>query len=441
MSLGSLFNRIRSNFLYVPSLYGIAAFVLALLSVQFDLHMLSEENIYSWVPSSLFIPIDLARTILGSISAALLTMTTITFSTILVVLTTYLSEFSPRTLQNFISDPKTQRVLGFFVAGIIYSILLLLFLQESDSVTYYISPSFAVFFAIICVFMFVFFIHHVSSWIQVSSLLHYITRETMEKIEKDLPDEKDIAPENPWDDWEGEEIKQIEPSPVKAEQAGYIQHIDVTGMIKQAEKDDCIIRVNAKVSEYVEQGAPFLSVWERSTSCNKAMYRNYITQGPEKASNDTVEFALVKMVEIALRALSPGINDPNTAITCITNLGKILARLGRKHLPRAYHHDKDKNIRLILDKPDFAEYLYTCFHQIRQHGFHDISVLFAGIEAFTLIAHTNSDTVKQAVWEFTEYVLEGIEASELLTLDKRYLNHKLYVLAGVCRRSQDFQEL
>ncbi|SDI49147.1 DUF2254 family protein [Alteribacillus bidgolensis] len=116
----------------------------------------------------------------------------------MIVLTTYISEFSPRTLQNFISDLNTQRVLGFFIAGIIYSILLLLLIRETETVTHFIALSFAVLFAIICTFVFVYFIHHVSSWIQVSSLLHYITRNTIEKIDKEFKKETEIEADDPW---------------------------------------------------------------------------------------------------------------------------------------------------------------------------------------------------------------------------------------------------
>ncbi|WP_090926912.1 DUF2254 domain-containing protein [Salibacterium qingdaonense] len=439
LSLRSLFHNIRSNFLYVPSLYGLGACLLAVLSVYIDSRFLPQAAPV-WIPSPLFIPLELSRTILGAISAALLTMTTITFSTILVVLTTYLSEFSPRTLQNFISDAKTQRVLAFFTAGIIYSLLLLLFLRGGEEAVF-LSPSLAVFFAIICVFMFVFFIHHVSSWIQVSSLLHYITKDTLEKIEKELPDLPSWAPVVPWEDWESEDIKTISPSPVRSADSGYIQHIDTKGIIRRASRDDCIVRINAEVSDYIEQGAPFLSVWEQGKKIRSAHYRPFVTLGAEKSSSDTIELALIKIVEIALRALSPGINDPNTAVACIKNLGKILARLGRKQLPRTFHYDASGDLRLIMKQPAFSDYLYTSFHQIRQYGFQDLAVLSAALDAFILMADVNADEVKSIIWEFTEYVMEGLQREDLLTLDRKHLNHKLRTLASICGRRHQFQPL
>ncbi|MGO4886743.1 DUF2254 domain-containing protein [Anaerobacillus sp. MEB173] len=441
MSFSTLLLRMRSSIWYLPSLYGFAAVALALTSTRFDSYIVHYESFHRMIPTFLFADIDLARTILSSISASLLTMTTITFSTILVVLTTYLSEFSPRTLQNFIMDQSTQRVLGIFVGGFIYSILLLLLLREDGTTTTFIVPSFAVLFAIICLIVFVFFIHHVTKWIQVSSLIHNITLTTMKKIESELTDRKEVHEDAPWEDWENDEIKHLPAKKLCASSAGYIQHININGIVEQATKDDCIVRIEKKISEYVDEDTPLLSLWVLSEHDVKGNYLKFISIGPEITPMDDIEFGLTKIVEIGLRALSSGINDPNTAINCIENLGKILTKLGKKQLPRSFHNDSQRNLRVILDKPDFSDYLYTCFYQIRQNGFHDISVLSAGIKALTLIAENNSPKIKEIIWEFTEYIIEGIDRTKLLSLDKRYINHKLEILAHATERTKSFKPL
>ncbi|KMJ58280.1 hypothetical protein AB685_10240 [Bacillus sp. LL01] len=114
--------RLRTSFWYLPSFYGGLAFLLAIGTLLLDNYLLSSTNAKNQIPAIFLSDIGLSQTILSSIASSLLTMTTITFSTILVVLTTYLSEFSPRALQNFITDHSTQRVLGIFTAGFIYCI-------------------------------------------------------------------------------------------------------------------------------------------------------------------------------------------------------------------------------------------------------------------------------------------------------------------------------
>ncbi|MFD2043461.1 DUF2254 domain-containing protein [Ornithinibacillus salinisoli] len=441
MAFKNFMFRIRSSFWYLPSVYGLIAAVLAFLSTKLDAFILKFNAIYSAIPSMLFADIDLAQTILSSISASLLTMTTITFSTILVVLTTYLSEFSPRTLQNFIRDHHTQRVLGIFVGGIIYSLLLLLLLRETVEVNQFIVPFFAIIIAIICLIVFVFFIHHVTSWIQVSNLIHNITLDTIKKINNDLKDVENVNKDAPWDDWESEEIKQIKPRPITVKKAGYIQDIDVKGMVGQASKDESIIRIEKRINDYVDPDTPLLSLWTFGDSNVQDNYERFVTIGTKQAAYNDIETGLTKIVEIALRALSPGINDPNTAINCIDNLGKILTKLGKKHLPRSFHNDKQRNLRVIYKQPNFSDYLYQCFYQIRQSGFHDISVLSAGIKALTIIAESNSKEVKEIVWEFTEYIVEGIDKESLLSLDNRYINEKLELLAQATDHRMDFKPL
>ncbi|MCA1029460.1 DUF2254 domain-containing protein [Bacillus timonensis] len=441
MSLANILVRIRSSFWYLPCLYGFVALLLGIFSIKIDFYLSSQHELYHLLPDVLLSDIDLAQTILSSISASLLTMTTITFSTILVVLTTYLSQFSPRTLQNFITDHSTQRVLGIFVGGFIYSIVLLLLLKETDEQNLFFAPSFAVAIAIICLLVFIFFIHHVTSWIQVSNLIHDITSRTIQTIEKGYQNDKDVHKDAPWDDWEGEDIKHLPSHQLSLPNSGYIRFIDVKGMVKQASKEDCIIRIEKKLGDYIDQDTPLLSIWKTNNKDVEGNYEKYISVGPEKAPIDDIQFGLTKLVEIALRALSPGINDPNTAINSIEQLGKILTKLGKKYLPRPYHNDEKRALRVILDKPTFNDYLYKSFYQIRHYGTEDISVLAAIIQALTLIAESNSKSVKDTVWEFSHYITEGINRDKLLSLDQKYLNNQLQTLARASGHSNDFTHI
>ncbi|WP_088104559.1 DUF2254 domain-containing protein [Halalkalibacter urbisdiaboli] len=441
MTTTNVFIRIRNSFWYLPSLYGFIAAVLAIISAQLNAYITSQESIYVLLPQVLFTDIHLAQTILSSISASLLTMTTITFSTILVVLTTYLSEFSPRTLQNFITDHSTQRVLGIFVGGFIYSVLLLLLLRETETTTTFIVPAIAIFISITCLIVFVFFIHHVTSWIQVSNLIHTITLATIERINQNFKDASDVHEDAPWEDWESEEIKQITPKQFTLDNAGYIQYIDIQGLVDEAVKEDCIIRIEKQVNDYVDHETPLLSIWTLDHHKVDTNFKRFFIIGSEQAAVNDIEFGLTKIVEIGLRALSSGVNDPNTAINCIENLGKILTKLGRKHLPTPYYNDAARNLRVIYDQPDFSDYLYQCFFQFRQYGFSDLSVLSAGIKALTLIAESNSKQIKETVWEFTEYIMEGLDQSSLLSLDKRYINKQLQALANATEHRKDFEAI
>ncbi|RKL68257.1 hypothetical protein CR203_07175 [Salipaludibacillus neizhouensis] len=438
MSLSALLLKMKSSFWCIPLVYAIFAIILALVSLKVDVIMMNHTDINDLIPQILLTDIDLARLILSSISASLLTMTTITFSMILVVLTTFLSEFSPRTLQNFITNTSTQQVLGVFVGGFVYSILVLLFLKESEIATHFFVPVFAVFLAIVCLMVFVFFIHHTSNWIQVSNLIHNITLGVMKKIDTQLLNEKEFHKDAPWEDWESEEIKHMTPLKIHANKAGYIRNIHINKLVKQAEKDDCIIRLERLVGEYVNPDISILSVWA-TTNKSFEKYEKYFSISTKLASVENIEFDITKIVEIALRALSPSMNDPYTAINCINNLGRILNKLGSKHLPESFHHDRNKNLRVIWAKPDFTHYLNRSFYQIVRNSFSDISVLIAVIKALTLVAENNSKPIKEKVWELGMYINEGVSKESLLSLDRRYINKDLESLAKATNHSESFK--
>ncbi|OLO29016.1 hypothetical protein BTR23_16710 [Alkalihalophilus pseudofirmus] len=421
--------QLRSNFLFLPSFYSVVAIVLSFFFVQLDYHIFYSTKLGSFVPDVFFTNLSLAQTLLGAISASLLTMTTISFSTIMVVLTTYLSQFSPRTIQNFVNDQHTQRILGVFISGFIFSIVTLLLIRERDGVALFFSPTVAVIYAIVCVGFFVFFIHHVSLWIQVSNLIHQISKNTIGAIHENYQNKDTSHHDAPWDDWESAEIKQREPLFVHVETPGYLQLIDFDPLIKRAKQDDVIIEMRFELGDYVDKFTPFLHIWPLSKKIEANHYLSYFHFGNERATIQDVDFGLTKLVEICLKALSPGINDPNTAVSCINELGKVLTVLGQKNIERCFYNDDKRALRLMLKPQHFREYLYRCFYQIRYYAKDDVSVLTAILEALNVVASHNDTDVKKEIKRFSEYIIEGIKEKTFLSLDEQYLHKKLEELA------------
>ncbi|MDE5413603.1 DUF2254 domain-containing protein [Alkalihalobacterium chitinilyticum] len=421
--------QLRSSFLFLPSFYSLIAIALAVLFVQIDYYIFYSTRLGAILPSVFFTDLALAQTLLGAISASLLTMTTISFSTIMVVLTTYLSQFSPRTLQNFVNDHHTQRILGVFISGFIFSIVTLLLLRERDGVSLFFSPTVAVIYAIICVGFFVFFIHHVSLWIQVSNLIHQISRNTVDAIQKNYHNKENSYHDAPWDDWESAEIKRTEPLFVHVEKPGYLQLIELEALIEQAKQDDVIIEMKFQLGDYVDTFTPFLHIWPLAKNIDSNSYLPYFLIGHERVTVQDIDFGLTKLVEICLKALSPGINDPNTAVSCINELGKVLTVLGQKNVERAFYNDDKRALRLMLKQKHFRDYLYHSFYQIRHYANDDVSVISAIIEALIVIASHNDREVKQEIHSFSEYIIEGMNGMKFLSLDEHYLHQKLEKLA------------
>ncbi|MCM3441712.1 DUF2254 domain-containing protein [Metabacillus halosaccharovorans] len=440
MSLKQILIRVRSSFWYLPTVYSIIAFILAIISMVIDRFILLHD-FTTMIPNVFLSDVNLAQTILSSLSTSLLTMTTITFSSILVVLTTYLSQFSPRTLQNFITDHHTQRVLGIFIGGFIYTIILLLLVRNNEDPSFYIVPTFAIIVSIICLGMFVFFIHHVTTWIKVSNLIFHITQKTIQSIHKQFVDEENYKEYPPWENWEFDEIQSLEPYLVYSKRSGYIEYIEFNKLMTHSTKDNLIIKIEQDLGKYVDEYTPLFSIWRLKDKKQAEIYLSYITISTDQEPFQDVHFGFQKLVEIALRAISPSINDPYTAINSINHLAKILSLLGKKHLATPFYYDQHRQLRVIYERPGFDDYLYECFYQIRHYAKEDISVMTAILKALTYIAQENSPFIKQAVWDFSYYIVEGLKETKWLSKDQAYLNNHLKDIAKACQKFNKSDEL
>ncbi|WP_332693009.1 DUF2254 domain-containing protein [Halalkalibacter lacteus] len=427
---------LRSHFWFIPALYGMISIALAGVSICID----SNIN-HDFLPAVFIVDLSLAQTLLSTITSSLLTMTTISFSTIMVVLTTYLSQFSPRTMQDFITDVHTQRILGVFIGGFVYSLILLLLLRETSQQFLFLSPTLAVIYAIICVGFFVFFVHHVGRWIQVSNLIHHITRKTIESIHENYEDEEIQVADEPWKDWENEELNLVEPTYMHAAKSGYLLVIELKKLVELASNDNIIVKVEVGLGDFLEKGTIILSFWGTMKKIDRSVYQSLFHVGEERATIQDIDFGLTKLVEITLRALSPGINDPNTAISGIRALARILTVLAKKNLHRSFYNDEHESLRVMVKQRHFEDYLYRCYYQIRHYGIEDISVVAAMIDSLQIIATQNDKKTKGMIWKFSRYIQQGIKKESLLELDRAYINEKIQHLAIQTEHANDYHPL
>ncbi len=427
-----ILKKARKSFWFAPILFSVIALILGILTFYFD-WWLSQRH-YPVFPKVLFSNFNLSIMVISTIASSIMTMTTITFSTIMVVLTTFLSQYSPRTLQNFINDRPTQRVLATLVSGVVYCITLLILLKDESGQQLYISSAFAGIVAILCLFVFVYFVNHVANWVKVSNLIHNITIKTNKKIDNSyLYKKEELEKETPElnDDF----FKDTEPHTVYSKHSGYLQQINIKAMIDKASKDDCIVRMLKTSGEYLLKGTPVLAIWSGSEEVNEDVYLRFLVVGPDKEPIEDIDLGIRKLVEIALRAISPSINDPNTAKNCIEEIGIILSKVAKHKLPSSYLTDENEKVRIILEQPTFVDYLYKSFYQIRHYSRQDISVVTEIFRSLRMIAENNHKETKKIIWTFKDYILEGIDYESLQNLDMQYLLRHLNELAISCDQS------
>lgn len=415
--------QLKMNIWVVPSYYCLIASLLAFGVIYLD--TVHGKKMVDLLPSTVLVSVDLSQTILATIAAALLTMVTITFSTIMVVLTTYSSQFSPRTLSDFITNKVTMRVLGVYMGGFLYAILTLLFMRE-DLTYEVVAGPIGVVIAIICLAFFAYFIHHVASSIQVSNLITEVTDATLSTLKDRLHSKKgeivSITMEKPEASVTTSNEKKVE---LKNDKLGYIQLIDYRHLYEFAVKHNAVIEVNYPVGSFVKPGDPLFGVYGYADekSVRKHLHKN-IKIGNDRTMLQDVELGIRKIVEVTLRAISPALNDPNTGIDCIFHLGRLLHEVSKHDGKFINFYDSSKNIRVIALQTSFDDILYTTFYQICHYGKEDVSILLAVYEALLAIGEESELAIRKKVVQFSKYVDHNFNQASLHEKDLPYLHEK-----------------
>lgn len=420
--------KIKESIWFIPTLYSLFSVLLAIIFSTVD-HVY-DDLLLLYVPHVLLTTVDLAQTILGGLSAALLTMTTFTFSTIMVVLTTYSSQFSPRTLKNFVRDPMVWRVLGVFMGGFIYTTLSLLFMQESIAGESVISSLIGILYAMVCLIFFALFIHHIAQNIQVNTLIHKLAVEGQEAVKcyEEFLKRKDLTLET-----EGNWTIQGMANLITAPEDGYIQLFDIEQMKATALKYDGQIELNACIGDFVHQNTPVATLYADKIvdMADEVNGDKLFVVGRERDTRQDPVYAIQKMVEVSLRAISPGINDPNTAIHNIHQLGRLLGTYSQLPKTAFLFMDSEGNRRVKMNIHRFDEVLYRTFHQLFHYGKSDISILAAITDSLTRAAELAPLVEKKEIWTIQLYVLEGMEMKEFQSLDLEFYQLRINKLANL----------
>lgn len=439
MKLKFLHN-IENKIYFIPSLYALIATLVSILVIYLEYQYSS--LLINVLPSFFFTSYDLSKTILSTIAGSLFAMITVSFSTIMVVLTMYSSQFSPRTMQDFLKNKVTLKVLGIFIAGFIYSILTLLFIDDrllkSGESTIF-SAMIGVIIAILCLGYFVYFIHHAANSVQVNLLVESLKEDVIEIVDKleKRNNSNDQIRNQPPDDLKASldrDFYELHPK-----KSGYIQIIYDLKLTQLADQYNIIIRAEKMIGDYITENTVVFKFWQLDEQMDKFKdeklveiknnIRDHLVISNERSKNDDIEFGLLKLTEVALRAISPGINDPNTAIFCINQLGWVLSRIAVANLENTYYYNDKDELCFILEDISFWDLLYKTFYQLSHYGKQDVSVAGSIIDALVIIAEGSPQDVKEQVWKFSHYILGGFDKNVLEQEDKKFLNHKIYRLA------------
>ena len=347
----------------------------------------------AWVPRVLFpshADPQVAQVILGGIAASIMTVVSIVFAILLMTLTLASMQFSPRLIVSFSRDRVTQWTLGIFLGTFSYCMAAL---PAAHSFPHPFAPVVTVLGAMIlalaCVGLLLFFIHHISQAISASHIVDRIAEETEGIIDELMP--LPHHPDRPHRD--GPLGPGQNDVAVLSIGSGYIRFVDTKRVVAVAKHYRVSIRVLRRVGHFVPAGIPLMIVSKgnRLSPEGTAELLAAIDIGPTRTLQQDVEFGVLQIVDIALRAISPAVNDPTTAINCVDQLSRILIRFASREPPDNLLYDPPGIVRASVEWIHFDRLVVSAFEQIRLYARTDIAVSLRLLRAFSDIAVSTSD--------------------------------------------------
>ena len=377
---------------------------------------------------------DGASTVLSTMAGSIMTVAGIAYSITIAALVLASTQFGPRLLRNFMRDTVNQIVLGAFVGTFLYCILVLRTVRNDPDggvLVPHLAVSIAIILTIGCLLLLIYFFHHVATSIQATAIVADVARELHHTIDRLFPyhvghnaPQDQNEPALP-DDFQARAIA------IRAQKYGYVQAVNLNRLFALAVRDNCIIKLGFRPGDFVTQDEPLLWIYPHSPSlqvlaAHRDKLRRTFIIGEGRTPVQDVEFGVNQLVEVACRALSPGINDPFTAITCLDHLGSALTHLAQVPLPDSCRYDDSGELRVVTERINFAGLADAAFNMIRQYGRDSAAVTIRLLETLTRIApHAHSAEVRQVLLQHGEMVqrdcrAELPDANDRLDVQERF---------------------
>ena len=380
-----VWENLRTSFWFVPALMAAASVGLAFGTVRLDSSVggktLATSVGFLWSGGA-----DGARSLLSTVASSMITVAGTVFSITITALVLASGQFGPRLLRNFTRDLGNQLVLGTFVATFLYCLLVLRTVrgtQEGDFVPY-LSVTSGVLLAAASIGVLIFFIHHIAASIQAESLVAVVGAELKQDIARLYPP----RPGEQVDD-RAADIPAAPACTVRSGKSGYVQTIDSDGLVAAAEEGDLLVQALRRPGDFVSCGDALLLAWASRDDLSQgqaARLREAFSLGPRRTPTQDVRYGVRQLTEIASRALSPGINDPFTAMGCTDWLVDALADAARLTPAQGCRRGDGDAPRLLQEPVQFAELAQLSIEPIRAYGAASIMVVAHLLHALARLA-------------------------------------------------------
>ena len=418
-------DRLLDSFWFVPALMTLLAALLAIGLIALDERVaVADVTWLSWTYAG---GPEGARAVLSTVGGSMLAVAGTVFSITIAALSLASGQMGPRLLHNFTRDRGNQLTLGAFIATFTYCLLVLRTVRglEQSSFVPHLAVTVGLLLALLDLGMLIYFIHHIAGAINVTQVITLVSRDlerTMNaRLEAADPEEAHReAPERP-------PSFERRAGVVRAQRGGYLQAVDTEALLRRAAERGALVELLVRPGEFVFESMPIA----RSLPAWRGDLEASLILGGERTTQQDIEYAVRQIVEVAVRALSPGINDPFTAVNCLDRLGNALCQLSGRQLPSPYHYAGGE-LRLIVPAPSFGGVVDGMFNQIRQNGAGHPAVLIRLLEVLSVAAGCLSGAERlAALQKHAELTLEAARAGKWQPGD----------LADLERRGRTFHEL
>jgi uncharacterized membrane protein len=340
------------------------------------------------------------RTVLNTIADTSLGVIGVVFSITLVPLSITSTQYGSIVLRSFLRDRGTQFVLGAYSATTFYCLFLLMSLRNATDQTGHLSVTVAVYMLLSSLLMLLYFFHHVADSLQASAVVEQVSRELEQVIEQGYPLKNLLAPFDHAEEYD--RMRQTvlsEGEVITSNQEGYVRAIDYEQLIHIASKHKLILSIKCLPGDFVSRGDQLLVAYPSPLNKHVRLIVNRAYMlGKNRTLFQDTEFGIYLLVTIAVRALSPAINDSNTPVLCLDRLGAALGMLAERQQPSPYYFDKDNQLRIISTTVSLERLVGVAFNMIRVYGRANAEIMIKMFETIkSVAAHAHSDTQREAL--------------------------------------------
>lgn len=371
---------------------------------------------------------------MDTVASSMIGVAGVVFSITIVALSLAANEFGSRLLHNFMRDKINQTVLGVFLATFLYCLLILRSIRgENGGVVPHLSVTLGIVLAICSLFFLIFYIHHIAQEIQAPHVVKAVSEELDEVIDWMFPE--DVGQESDENalvtdvrEQEVEDRFKTNVVDMRPLYSGYIQTVNTDSLLALTIKQDVIVKIKREPGAFVLTTDTVMKVWPCEKVDDKLIkqLRSTLVIANQRTMDQDVLHGLDQLVEVALRALSPSMNDSFTAMQCLDWLSHALIRLANKKIPSPYRRDDRGQVRVIAYPVEFQSMAYEAFTMIRQNSRNNAAVTFHLLETLRdILYHVRNPKYRTILQNHAALVYEQArrtlqEEADIKDLEERY---------------------